>query len=220
MSFHRYLLTAALASSVVLGGLSASARDLPVTKAERVGMSSERLDRLTALGAQYTSDGRVPGIVTLVAREGRVVHFEASGVRGLGDNTALAKDDLFRIYSMTKPITSAALMMLYEEGRFHLKDPIGKYIPELAQLSVYNPDGEPTPAQQPVTMGQILTHTAGFSYGFNPKGDPVDALYVQAKIFEAKDLDDFAKRVAKLPLKFEPALSGTTASPRTLLAWR
>jgi len=94
-------------------------------------------------------------------------------------------------------------MMLYEEGKFQLNDPAHKYMPELKDLVVYNPDGDPTPAKSAVTMQQLLTHTAGFSYGFNPR-DPVDQLYQKAKIFEAKDLSEFAVKVAALPLQFEP----------------
>ena len=104
---------------------------------------------------------------------------------------------------MSKPITAVALMMLYEEGKFRLSDPVHLYIPELKELSVYNPDGDPVPAKTPVTMQQLLTHTAGFSYGFNP-ADPVDQKYQAAKIFEAKDLTEFAERVAALPLQFQP----------------
>jgi len=197
----------ALAFTVALGAAllssATNARDVPSTKAEKEGVSSERLERMNELAKSYVDNKRVPGIVTMVARNGRIVHFEAHGNRGTGDDRPLKKDDLFRIYSMSKPITAVALMMLYEEGRFHLNDPAHKYIPELKDLTVYNPDGDPTPAKKPVTMQQLLTHTAGFSYGFNPR-DPVDQLYQQAKIFEAKDLDEFVAKIAALPLQFEP----------------
>jgi len=179
------------------------ARDVPSTKAEREGLSSERLEQITALAERYVADKRVPGMITMVARNGKVVHFEATGARGLEDTRPLETDALFRIYSMSKPITSVALMMLYEEGKFRLNDPAHLYIPELKELSVYNPDGDPVPAKTPVTMQQLLTHTAGFSYGFNP-ADPVDQKYQAAKIFEAKDLTEFAERVAALPLQFQP----------------
>ena len=196
---------------VVLGTLLAStapiapalARDVPSTKPEREGLSSERLEQIKSLAERYVADKRVPGMITMVARNGKIVHFEATGQRGLKDTRPLQKDDLFRIYSMSKPITAVALMMLYEEGKFRLSDPVHLYIPELKELSVYNPDGDPVPAKTPVTMQQLLTHTAGFSYGFNP-ADPVDQKYQAAKIFEAKDLTEFAERVAALPLQFQP----------------
>lgn len=192
-------------TALVLSLLAAPAlgKDVPSAKAEKEGMSSSRLERVTALGERYVAEGRVPGIITMVSRNGKIVHFEATGQRGLTDTRPLEKDALFRIYSMSKPITAVALMMLYEEGRFQLSDPAHKYIPELKDLVVHNPDGEPTPAKTAVTMQQLLTHTAGFSYGFDPL-DPVDQQYQAAKIFEAKDLSDFATRVAALPLQFEP----------------
>lgn len=193
------LASAALTSSA----FSAFAKDLPSSKAEREGMSAERLDRITTFAESYVADKRVPGMITMVARNGRVVHFEATGQRGLNDTRPLTKDALFRIYSMSKPITAVALMMLYEEGKFQLTDPVHKYIPELKDLVVHNPSGAPTPAKTAVSMQHLLTHTAGFSYGFNP-ADPVDQQYQAAKIFEAKDLTEFATRIAALPLQFEP----------------
>lgn len=189
--------------AVALLTTPAIGKDVPSAKAEREGMSSERLERVTALAERYVDDKRVPGMITMVARNGKVVHFEATGQRGLNDPTPLKKDALFRIYSMSKPITAVALMMLYEDGKFQLGDPAHKFIPELKNLVVYNPGGDPTPAKSAVTMQQLLTHTAGFSYGFDPR-DPVDQQYQAAKIFEAANLDEFATRVAALPLQFEP----------------
>ncbi len=179
------------------------ARDVPASKAEREGMSSDRLKRISAFAESYVAEQRVAGMITMVARNGKIVHFDSTGKRGLNDSKPLEKDALFRIYSMSKPITAVALMMLYEEGKFQLTDPAHKYIPELKDLMVYNPDGEPTKAKNAVTMQQLLTHTAGFSFGFNPR-DPVDQQYQAAKIFEAKNLDEFVAKVAALPLQFEP----------------
>ena len=141
-----------------------------------VGMSAERLGLLSAMSQRYVAEGRLAGIVTMVARDGKVVHFEAVGQRGVDDATPLAKDDLFRIYSMSKPITVIAAMMLYEEGKFHLSDPVSKFVPELTNLEVLGEDGETTPAKETMTMHHLLTHTAGLSYGFNPQ-DPVDQRY-------------------------------------------
>jgi CubicO group peptidase (beta-lactamase class C family) len=193
---------------LLLAGLSlfampATARDLPASKAERVGMSSERLQRIDALAERYISEGRVPGMVTMVSRRGKIVHFEAHGNRGLADDTPMQKDDLFRIYSMTKPITAVAIMQLYEQGAFQLSDPIAKFVPELAELEVLQEDGSRVPAASPITMQQLLTHTAGFSYGFDPT-DPVDQLYRQSAGFDMKDLDAFVAALGKLPLKYQP----------------
>lgn len=196
------LLTVAISSALFVAS-PATARDLPKTGAERVGMSTERLSKLKSLSEAYVADKKVPGMVTMIARRGKIVQFEASGTRGADDPRPLTRDALFRIYSMTKPIASVALMMLYEEGHFQLNDPAHKFIPELKSLTVFNPDGEPTPAKREITMKHLLTHTAGLSYGFNP-ADPVDQQYIAAKIWESKDLDEFARTVAALPLQFEP----------------
>jgi len=182
----------------------AMAKDLPQTKPEREGFSSERLQRITEITQQYVDEGKLAGVVTMVARNGKVVHFEAVGKRGAQDSNALRKDDLFRIYSMTKPITAVAAMQLYEQGKFHLSDPVSKFVPELKNLMVLTADGEQVPVERQMTMQQLLTHTTGMSYGFNPKGDPVDQFYVDAKLWESKDLDDFAVKLSKIPLKFQP----------------
>ncbi|MEM7077940.1 MAG: serine hydrolase domain-containing protein [Pseudomonadota bacterium] len=184
--------------------VSVAARTLPTAKAEREGMSSERLEHITQMSQRYVDEGAFAGVITMVARNGKVVHFEAVGNRGAADDRMLRKDDLFRIYSMTKPITAVAAMQLYEQGKFHLNDPVSKFIPEFKELKVLQADGGLQPAQETMTMHHLLTHTAGFSYGFNPKGDPVDQYYADAKMWEAKDLDEWAAKIAELPLKFEP----------------
>lgn len=189
---------------VLVASFGVQAKPLPNTKPERVGMSSERLQRMSELSQRYVDEGKVAGIVNIVARNGKIVHFQAAGNRGLDDSSPLQKDDLFRIYSMTKPITAAALMQLYEQGKFHLSDPVHKFVPELKDVQVLNADGERVPVERAMTMQQLLTHTTGMSYGFDPLNDPVDKLYVEAKLWAAKDLDDFAVKLAKLPLKFQP----------------
>ena len=192
-----------LAIALVVGSSTALAKAPPSVAAEKVGMSSERLNRITQMSQRYVDQGKFAGVITMVARKGKLVHFEAVGTKGADDKRALKKDDLFRIYSMTKPITAAAAMQLYEQGKFQLSDPVHKYVPELKDLNVLL-DGELVPVKTPMTMHQLLTHTAGFSYGFNPAGDPIDKLYQQAKLWSAKDLGEFATLVGKLPLKFEP----------------
>lgn len=182
----------------------AEAKPLPTVKAEREGMSEQRLNRITDITQLYVDEGKLAGVITMVARRGKIVHFEAVGQRGADDATPLKKDDLFRIYSMTKPITATALMQLYEQGKFHLTDPVSKFVPELRDLKVLNADGELEPVKSEMTMQQLLTHTTGLSYGFNPQGDPVDKLYVEAELWKAADLDDFAAQLGKLPLKFHP----------------
>lgn len=193
-----------VASALCALTLPAAARDIPTSQAKRVGFSAERLDRVTELTQRYVDEGRIAGAITMVSRHGKLVHYEAVGNRGIDkDTTPLQKDDLFRIYSMTKPITAVALMQLYEQGKFQLSDPISKFVPELTELSVLGEDGELTPADKPITMQHLLTHTAGFSYGFDPS-DPVDQLYREAAALGAKDLDAFAVALGKLPLKYQP----------------
>ncbi|MFT5579304.1 MAG: CubicO group peptidase (beta-lactamase class C family) [Paraglaciecola psychrophila] len=192
-----------LAIALVVGSSTALAKAPPSVAAEKVGMSSERLNRITQMSQRYVDQGKFAGVITMVARKGKLVHFEAVGTKGADDKRTLKKDDLFRIYSMTKPITAAAAMQLYEQGKFQLSDPVHKYVPELKDLNVLL-NGELVPVKTPMTMHQLLTHTAGFSYGFNPAGDPIDKLYQQAKLWSAKDLGEFATLVGKLPLKFEP----------------
>jgi len=170
---------------------------------EKVGISSKRINRITSLSEEYVKSNKVPGIVTMVSRNGKIVYYEAFGNRGADDQSKMKKDDLFRIYSMTKPITAVAAMQLYEEGKFHLNDPVTKFIPEFENIKVLNDKGVVVSSEKKMTMQQLLTHTAGFSYGFNPN-DMVDQKYGEAKLWESKDLDDFTEKIAALPLKFEP----------------
>ena len=167
-------------------------------------MSSVQLQRLSQLASKYVAEGRVPGIVNLVMRNGKIVHLEAVGNRGVDDETPMQLDDLFRIYSMTKPITSVAAMQLYEEGKFQLSDPVTKFVPELHGLNVLNDDGTLSPVEREMTMHQLLMHTAGFSYGFHPYRDPVDRLYVAADLTNAPDLEGFVSKLAELPLRSQP----------------
>ena len=194
-----------LALALLAGPASASeTKDLPSSKAEKVGMSSDRMERMTALGERYVNNNQVAGIVNLVMRNGKVVHYKAHGARGSDDDRPMQKDDLFRIYSMTKPITAAAAMQLYEQGKFQLNDPVAKFVPELKDVKVLNADGQLEDQAKPMTMHQLLTHTTGLSYGFAAQTDLVDRAYLGADIWAAQDLDEFAQRVAQLPLKFQP----------------
>jgi CubicO group peptidase (beta-lactamase class C family) len=184
-------------------GSAVHAADLDTARPERVGMSEQRLAQITAITQRYVDEEKLAGAITLVARHGKLVHFEVVGKRGADDDRALEKDALFRIYSMSKPITAVAVMQLYEQGKFQLSDPISKFVPELENLTVLNADGERQPADNPITMQQLLTHTAGFSYGFDPD-DPVDKLYRESAALGAKDLDEFTARLAELPLMYQP----------------
>ena len=192
-----------LASLLLVFSASAAAADLAEQDPASVGMSAERLDRITALAQRYVDENKLAGVVTLIARDGAIVHFEAVGQRGAEDERPMTRDALFRIFSMTKPITAVAAMMLYEEGLFQLTDPVDKFIPEFAEMTVLGEDGVVRPAEKQMTMHQLLSHTTGLSYGFNPD-DTVDKLYNDAELWKLEDLDDLAEKLAEIPLKFEP----------------
>lgn len=182
--------------------MSVAAKEIPTTSPQREGISAERLERVVAMNDRYTRDGKIAGTLTAIVRNGKIVHRSASGVKAAGSDEAVEFDDLFRIYSMTKPITATAAMQLYEQGKFQLTDPVSKFVPELRDLKVMI-DGQLVPSQREMTMQQLLSHTAGLSYGFDPN-DPVDQAYAAAQLWAAKDLDEFVSKVAELPLKYEP----------------
>ena len=202
--------TRVLLVTAILAVLAASAgllsKDLPAAKPEDVGLSSERLARMNKAIHAYVDAGRTPGVVTLIARHGKVVHVDAYGKADLATGRATRADDIFRMYSMTKPITSVALLMLYEEGRFQLTDPLSKFFPAFADVKVVNgmtPTGGMLldSPRRPITIQDVFRHTAGFSYGFG--GSPVDKQYQEANVF-ATDLDGLMTKVAKMPLLYQP----------------
>ncbi len=199
------LLTGALALGPALG---AGQPALPAGKPESAGMSAERLARLPEGMKSLVEQGRLAGVVTMVARHGKVVEFEAAGKRNIAADLPMQKDSIFRIYSMSKPITGVAMMMLFEEGRWQLNDPVAKYIPEFANLKVFGIDakGNMTLVDQthPMTMRELMSHTAGFTYGYF-SNTPVDKLQREANLLDVNiTLDEFIKRVAKLPLNAQP----------------
>ena len=191
-------------SFVLLGLLTTvySFAQLAQVDPEQEGVSAERLERISEVSKSYLADDKVAGIATMVSRNGKIIYAKAFGERGVDDSKKLKIDDLFRIYSMTKPIVAVAAMQLYEKGMFHLSDPISKFLPELAELSVMDEEGNLTPNEEPISMQQLLTHTAGFSYGFS--NSKVDQEYNKAELWRSKDSDDFIKRVAALPLHYKP----------------
>ncbi len=191
-------------SFVLLGLLTTafSFAQLAQVDPQQEGVSAERLERISEVSKSYLADKKVAGIATMVSRNGKIIYAKAFGERGVDDSKTLKIDDLFRIYSMTKPIVAVAAMQLYEKGMFHLSDPISKFLPELAELSVMDEEGNLTPNEEPISMQQLLTHTAGFSYGFSKS--KVDQEYNKAELWTSKDSDDFINRVAALPLHYKP----------------
>lgn len=175
---------------------------------EEVGFSSERLRRVNAWMEGYVSGGKLAGAITMLARGGETFHFQPYGVLNIDHGAPIQQDTIFRIYSMTKPITSVATMMLYEEGRFSLDDPVGKFIPALARMKVYDGLGENgmrlVEQERPITIRHLLTHTAGLSYGFH-QDSPVEDMYRAADITDPdSDLAEMADKLGKLPLISQP----------------
>jgi CubicO group peptidase (beta-lactamase class C family) len=185
-------------------------RDLAAAPPESVGVSAERLARLDAGMRQMVDSGRVAGVVTLLTRRGKTVSQTAYGRKDIRRADPLAKDSIFRIYSMTKPVTGVAMMMLYEEGKWRLDDPVSRYIPEFATLKVHtgesNADGTPKleDARRPMTMRELMTHTAGFGYGLLA-AHPVDRMYRETRVLNsAVPLQQMIDGLARLPLLAQP----------------
>lgn len=181
---------------------------LPAATPDEVGLSAEGLGRIDAWLADLIGQGALAGAVTLVARHGRVCHTSVLGLKDLASGEPLALDTIFRIFSMTKPVTATAMMILHDRGLWSPDDAIAAHLPEFARVKVFrgldasgaavleNPD-------HPPTLRELLTHTAGLVYGFEPLGG-LETLYKAADVWGAADLADMSRRVAALPLAFQP----------------
>jgi CubicO group peptidase (beta-lactamase class C family) len=187
--------------------------DMTLVKPETVGFSPERLERLHALMKKTIEDKELSGVVTILARHGKVVDYWNYGQRDMASGAPMTKDTIFRDFSMTKPVTGVAMMILYEQGKWLPSDPITKFIPEFAHLKVYkgvDSEGKMILADpdHPPTMSELMSHTAGFTYGFF--GDtPVDHMYRDAKLFESKNLKEFIDKLAAIPLTYQPGKGWT-----------
>jgi len=185
------------------------ARDLATAPPEMVGISAERLRRIDAAMARLVDEKQVAGLVTLLERHGKVVHFNAVGKLDVRKADPVQKDSIFRIYSMTKPVTGVAMMMLYEEGKWRLDDPVARYIPEFARLKVYtgkNDDGSPKleDAKRSMTMRELMTHTGGLGYVLNAN-NPVDKIIIEGNVLNSRaSLQDMITGLAKIPLLAQP----------------
>lgn len=193
----RFRAFVALASVLVLGllvttGTPAAEGELPMAKAETVGVSTKRLDRVKAFIQEYIDTNQIAGAVTLIARKGKVVHYEAQGWRSKEDNQQMPRDGIFALASMTKPIVSTALMMLWEDGKFMLDDPIAKWLPSYAKKQVLV-NGQLVTPVRPVTVRHVLTHTSGLV--LTQQGQELPP---------AKTLSELIERAAPYPLRFHP----------------
>jgi CubicO group peptidase (beta-lactamase class C family) len=209
---------AALALALLYGLLlaplaqaQAPAPVLPAVKPEAVGLSGERLGQLSAALKNDIEKGLIPGATLLVARHGKIAWFEAMGTRDPASRAPMTKDAIFRIYSMSKPVTSLAVMMLVEDGKIALSDPVSKYIPQLGGLKVgvekpgaSGPTLELDPVRREMTIQDLLRHTSGLTYGIFGTG-LVKKAYLDAKVWEDYPSNpEFVDRLAKLPLMHQP----------------
>jgi CubicO group peptidase (beta-lactamase class C family) len=182
-----------------------------LVKPEEVGLSTPRLERIGAHVQRYIDAGKVAGTLTLVARQGQIAYFEPQGYLELERTRPVQHDSIFRIYSMSKPITSVGLMMLYEQGLFQLDDPVHKFIPSWANLRVFISGDYPSfataPPARPMTIRDLLTHTSGLTYG-SVDGTNVDAAYRAVGVWDMNKpgytLQNMVDNLAQLPLEFSP----------------
>ena len=211
----------ALQRSALFGALFVSsivlAQGLQTAKPESVGMSSERLGRIKTVLQREVDAERMPGAVIMIARKGKLVYSEAIGFQDKAAGKPMPKDAIFRIYSMTKPLASVAAMMLVEEGRIQLTDPVSKYLPAFATMEVLAKDKEGKtirePARRQITIQDLLRHTAGLAYGEFSAVPELKAAYAEAKLFQPGGIvaesrlitpDQFTSGIAKAPLVHQP----------------
>ena len=181
--------------------------DLDKASPESVGLSAARLARVDAALKPYIDNKQLAGAVVAIARKNKTVYMKSFGAADIDSNKAMTNNAIFRIASMTKPVTSVAVMMLYEEGKFLLDDPIAKFIPEFKEPKVLSADGTTVPAKREITIRDLLRHTSGISYRF--WGKPVAEVYEKAGIFDGLaptegTIADMTKRIAAQPLHSQP----------------
>jgi CubicO group peptidase (beta-lactamase class C family) len=183
----------------------ARAEELPRSAPEDLGISAAKLQRVKAVVQDMVDKQKTAGAVVLVARRGKIVQLDAVGKMNAATGEAMRPDAIFRIYSMTKPITSVAALMLVEEGKLKLDEPVSHYLPEFKELRVHTLKGDETaPAVREMTVRDLMRHTSGLTYAFS--GDtPVERLYTANKIGDLGDtLADMVAKLGKLPLKYQP----------------
>ena len=198
-------IVAGVSLGILLAGAAVSAA--AQTSTAIAGMSPERLERLDEHFHRYVDDGLISGVVTYIVRRGQVVHEDAYGLADIAAQRPMSQDTYFYLYSMTKPVTSVALLILYEEGKFQLDDPLADYLPEMADLKLYVGEGDDgnmilkDPARQP-TIHDVFRHTAGFLYGFGGNRG-IDRAYADAALMNGT-LSELTRKLGKIPLAYEP----------------
>ena len=220
MQLHKRIINSLIIISFFIGGI-ALAQNIPTAKPEDVGMSSARLKNVKAALQAEVDKGNIPGAVVMINRKGKLVYSEAIGYQDKAGNKPISKDSIFRIYSMTKPLASVAAMMLVEEGKLQLADPISKYMPEFAnmQVSVGTKDSSGNmeyalvPAAKPITVQDLLRHTSGIGYPEITSNPNIKKAYTDAGLYVQGGTDYDQRRVspqemiagiAKAPLSTQP----------------
>ena len=233
----KYVHRAFFTTIIVVSGVFSQAQtksnqsSLPLVygKASEVGISEERLARIDSMCMQAIEDGDLPGVVALVARNGKIVYNKAFGTSDAKSKRLLQKDDIFRLASQSKAITATAVMMLWEEGRFRLDDPISKYIPEFKDPEVLDSvlvDGTilTKPADKEITIRHLLTHTSGIGYGVIDGDERMKKIYKEAGIIdlfttEKISIEDNIKKLASLPLHHNPGEKFTYSESYDVLGY-
>ena len=183
--------------------------NLPSADPSEVGLSKERLGRLDGMLQTMVDSGELAGVVTMLARHGRIAFVDVAGLRDIESKQPMTRESIFRIQSMTKPITGVAMMMLFEEGKWRLNDPVSRYIPEFDQLTVYdgeNSDGSirEEELERPVTMRELMTHTAGLAYTLD-MNHPVNRMFRDQRVINVQEpLQTMIDKMAMLPLLAQP----------------
>jgi CubicO group peptidase (beta-lactamase class C family) len=207
----RYVLRLALVCAVLLpiGARGGLAQGLPTATPESQGFSTERLERLHKRMHEFVSEGKHAGVVVLIARNGKIVDSRTYGLRDREQKLPMEEDTIFRIYSMSKVVTSVAALILHEEGRLKLHEPISTYLPAFDKAKVMRGGTIKAPvlvaAKTPITVKQLLTHTSGYIYGFGK--EPIDKIYSEAKLLQAPTMAAFLERASKMPLAQQPGQS-------------
>lgn len=215
MTFGSRITSLSLAVVLTLAAVAASAAGpLPRVDPDDVGLSAERLGRLEHVMKAHVDEGRLAGTTTLIARRGKIAYLDSYGLADIERGKSMEKDTIVRIYSMTKPVTSVAAMLLYEEGHFQLSDPVSKFLPELKDLRVYE-SGEgdaikTRPAAREMTIRDLLSHTSGLSHGMLSTGPIADAYKLHGVSpgirgqNGSKTLAEMVKRLTRVPLANDP----------------
>ena len=193
----RFVFLSLVLVAAALGG------ELPRAEPGEVGLSQERLDRITRAMEEDVAKGYLAGAIGVVSRKGRIAYWKTVGMADREEGKPLRDDSIFRIYSMTKPIVGVGLMILYEEGKFALGDPVKAHIPELGGLEVLDGD-EMVPSEREMTVQDLMRHTAGMTYGLFGESK-VDEMYMDANVLgDNRSVEQFVGKLAKLPLKHQP----------------